>query len=422
MDISGRVTPYPHQVDAAQRILTEKKVLLAYDVGVGKTLSCLLAGREYGGTVAVICPASVVENWKREAAGYLPDIKVFSAGKIPESISGSYMLIVDEAHLFQSIHSLRTRRMLRLAAGADIVVMSTATPIRNYPSNIFPLLRGVGHPLSRVYARFLDKYCDGRENGSSNLLNLHGNIFNYVINGEKEDFLTLPPFKRVMCPVSFEGEAKRLFDTAFEAARDEYRRRIAEGEISRGGHTIVLLNHLRQASALGKAVRAVKVAQDVLGSGHQVTLFTNFTLVHQYVAEQLRDYGPVTLSGAVPQAHRQGLVDRFQRGDSPVFIMTRAGSAGINLQAGSVFISIDRTWSPFDMIQAEGRIYRSGQRQACASIWLQDRVVDPFLDFMMLRKYRIARMVLAGKVEDMEGVGNPGVWSSRLSSILFGYK
>jgi hypothetical protein len=74
------------------------------------------------------------------------------------------------------------------------------------------------------------------------------------------------------------------------------------------------------------------------------------------------------------------------------------------------------------MVQAEGRIHRNGQQNPCYSIWLQDEVIDPFLDRMMLRKYRIARTILYGQADDMEGVGDPGAWAERLANFIFGYR
>jgi hypothetical protein len=52
---------------------------------------------------------------------------------------------------------------------------------------------------------------------------------------------------------------------------------------------------------------------------------------------------------------------------------------------------------------------------------LQDSIIDPFLDRMMLRKYKTARMVLYGTADTMAGVGDPGVWAETLSNFLFGY-
>ncbi len=54
--------------------------ILADEMGLGKTLQALAllcAVRTRGGSNLVVCPASLVENWRREAARFAPGLKVF---------------------------------------------------------------------------------------------------------------------------------------------------------------------------------------------------------------------------------------------------------------------------------------------------------------------------------------------------------
>lgn len=427
MILPNGITPYPHQLEAAREALAERRSINAFEVGLGKTLTALLVFMIYrkqtSGKAIVVCPPSLMENWQREA-NKLVDLDVYSAGKVPspDDIDGRYFLVADEAHYYQNITSQRTRKMLELSNAADGCIMMTATPIRNYPANIFPLLKIIGHPLGNNFELFKRNYCDGRYAGSSNLIELNSRIHRSLTLGSKEDFLELPSFERKMLPVKFTGAAQIIFDAAFHEMRELYRARVRSGEVSTKGFHIVLLNHLRQAAALGKTFAAAKVAKRALEMNKQVVIFTNFVKAARYLERHLYEAGVSSLTGSVPKSQRQKLVDDFQSGVNHVFTMTRAGSAGINLQEGTVFISIDRTWSPFDMIQAEGRIHRNGQDEPCYSVWLQDSIIDPFLDRMMLRKYRVARLVLYGRADTMEGVGDPGIWAETLSNFLFEYR
>ena len=421
------LVPYDHQVEAAKEILHNRSAILAFDVGVGKTLTALLAGMAYhehtGGKVVVVCPPSLITNWIRESKDLVEPI-VCSSGKIPapDMLTERFFLVADEAHYYQNISSQRTRKMLALANEADGTLLMTATPIRNYPSNIFPLLKMIGHPTGVNYAAFERMFCDGKKSGSSNLIDLHRQIAPSLILGSKDDYLYLPTFKRLMVPIEFFGVSKIIFSAALREMGEVYKQRVDDGVISRKGWCIVLLNHLRQATALGKSLKAVSIAKNALENGHQVVIFTNFIKSARYIERHLAISGVSALLGSTPKAQRQGLVDDFQSGQSRFFVMTRAGSAGINLQSGTVFISVDRTWSPFDMVQAEGRIHRNGQNKPCYSLWLQDKVIDPFLDRMMLRKYKAARTVLYGQADTMDGVGDPGVWAETLANFLFGYR
>jgi superfamily II DNA or RNA helicase len=221
--------------------------------------------------------------------------------------------------------------------------------------------------------------------------------------------------------VEFDAVGKYVFQKAFMDAKEQYKQRVADGTISDKGWHIVMINNLRQATAKAKAIYAVKLAKKAVDNGHQVIVFTNFKQSSNYIERWLDDYGAnaVLLNGSVSKKGRQLLVDEFQSGNSKVFVMTRAGTDGLNLQKGSIAISVDRTWSPFDMLQWEGRIHRNGQENPCFSIWLQDGIIDPYIDNKMMEKYRTVRQILHGTVDDLDGVSSPRDWAERLSNWLF---
>ena len=65
-------TLYTHQKDAIHSILRQRKLILAFDMGLGKTVISLVAARAWqrvtGGPVLVLCPVSVKAGWEKEAA------------------------------------------------------------------------------------------------------------------------------------------------------------------------------------------------------------------------------------------------------------------------------------------------------------------------------------------------------------------
>ena len=241
--------PYQHQIDAANQILHERSTLLAYDVGVGKSLTAILVGRTYqqitGGKIVVVAPASLQTNWLNETRGLL-DIELFSAGKIPSPYDfgdDKFYLVLDEAHYYQNNSSKRTQKIVALSKLAQGVLPMTATPIRNYPSNLFPLLKIVGHPLGNNFEAFKREYCGGKIAGSSNLKKLHREVLTKVITGSKEDHLDLPEFKRTLKQLPNTGVLQILFRGAFDKSRDEYKQRIRSGKyLRRDGRLFLLIN------------------------------------------------------------------------------------------------------------------------------------------------------------------------------------
>lgn len=68
---SGR-TLYPFQRDGARWLASRQTALLADEMGTGKTAQGLIAA---GTRLVVVCPASLRQNWIREAAIWRPDLR-----------------------------------------------------------------------------------------------------------------------------------------------------------------------------------------------------------------------------------------------------------------------------------------------------------------------------------------------------------
>lgn len=160
------LSPLPHQIDTAQKVLFEMsgRAILADEVGLGKTIEAGLVLKEYlvrglVSKVLILVPASLVLQWVRElntkfgipavaqkkAYSWDNDIVVASmdtAKRDPHKdrlISGEYdMLIIDEAHKlknkkttnYQFVQQLRKKYCLLL----------TATPVQNDLGELFNLI------------------------------------------------------------------------------------------------------------------------------------------------------------------------------------------------------------------------------------------------------------------------------------------
>ena len=419
------ITPYAHQLDAAREILQRRRAILAFDVGLGKTLTSILVGREYQQYVkdskfVILAPPTLLGNWRNEC-NLLIEPELHSSGRIPPSIDGRYFLVVDEAHYYQNIDSKRTKAMLNLAQKADGLLLMTATPMRNYPSNLYPLLKACG--LDIPYSQYLYSFCDGKVNGASDLIGLFGVASRYLIHGRKADHMSLPSFHRELLNTHYEGAGRIIFEKALRIAKEQYEERLSVGLISKKGWQIVALNHLRQASSLAKSVRAAEIIIKAVENGHRVVAFSTFPKTLRVITKFLHRAGHNNISfidGTIPKKHRTEQVNLFQSGHHNIFLgSSRASGAGINLQMGDISLLIDRTWSPWDSVQIEGRTHRNGQKKPVWSLWLQDEIIDPFLDKMQLNKMETTSQALYGQIETMDGVGDPGSWAEELTNFLW---
>ncbi|MDQ7029466.1 MAG: helicase-related protein [Ardenticatenia bacterium] len=150
---------YRYQEEAVQQALTVLEeyggVILADVVGLGKSVIASWLARERGGRGIVICPPALMGDPKTRATGWyrylsdfgLHDWEVFSLGALEKA--QEYLarygddvttVIVDEAHRFRNEDTEAYERLSQICANRDVILL-TATPFNNAPSDIFALLK-----------------------------------------------------------------------------------------------------------------------------------------------------------------------------------------------------------------------------------------------------------------------------------------
>jgi SNF2 family DNA or RNA helicase len=112
-----------------------------------------------------------------------------------------------------------------------------------------------------------------------------------------------------------------------------------------------------------KLARLMEIVEEAAANGRKVVVFSYFLDVVHAVAGMLggRAVGPLT--GRVPPASRQNLVDEFTTRKDPVVLVSQiqAGGVGLNIQAASVVIITEPQWKPTMEDQAIARCHRMGQ-------------------------------------------------------------
>ena len=158
MEDQGYVV-YRYQEEAVQQALTVLEeyggVILADVAGLGKSVIASWLARERNGRGLVICPPSLMGDPKIRDSGWykylsdfgLHDWDVYSLGaldKVQEYLA-TYgddvtTIIVDEAHRFRNEDTEAYERLSQICANRGVILL-TATPFNNAPSDIFALLK-----------------------------------------------------------------------------------------------------------------------------------------------------------------------------------------------------------------------------------------------------------------------------------------
>jgi len=136
----------PHQKRVVDRITKEDQpgLLIAHELGSGKTLTSIAALDALGKPSVVVAPASLIKNYEKElkkhTTGGTPNPDLLSLQKV--TVSGQppveEVLVVDEAHRIRETHT-KGFRVLRDNKSKKRMLM-TASPFYNRPSDIAPLV------------------------------------------------------------------------------------------------------------------------------------------------------------------------------------------------------------------------------------------------------------------------------------------
>lgn len=396
--------------------------VLADDMGLGKTaqtLALLAAEQETAPAGAprrptlVVCPMSLVGNWRSEAAVFTPKLRVYvhhgggrqtgrelaAAVRDADLVITTYglvqrdqealaavgwrRLVADEA---QSVKNSATHQYRALRAiPADHRIALTGTPVENRLAELHALLDLVNPGLFGTAGAFKERYAipverDGNAEVAAELRRRTGPFVLRRLKSDPAIARELPAKQhiRVVCNLTAEQAALYRAVVADMLARiDETR------GLRRRAHVLAALGKLKQVcnhpahflgdgSALdgrsGKLARLEETLEEALAAGDKTLCFTQYAafgaLLRPYLARRLGTE-VLFLHGGDPARAREEMVARFQEAAGPaVFLLSlKAGGTGLNLTAARQVVHIDRWWNPAVEDQATDRAFRIGQRR-----------------------------------------------------------
>lgn len=424
--------------------------VLADDMGLGKTvqvLAHLLSEKQRGRLdlpALVVAPTSLVGNWRDETARFAPDLRVLvlhgadRAARyegIPEAdvVITTYpllprdrdslcehrfsLLILDEAQAIKNARSQAAQVVREIPARRRLAM--TGTPLENHLGELWaqfdavePGLLGSETSFTRLYRTPIEKHGDGERQAR-----LGRRISLMLLRRRKEDVLTeLPPKTEIVHSLELAGAQRQLYETLRLAQHERVRESIAQRGLGQSGIVVIdALLKLRQACCDPRLVKldsARKVKEsakleallDLLSGltseGRRVLVFSQFAQMLALIGAALdkRRMAYLSLTGDTPSATRGDLVQRFQNGEVPIFLISlKAGGVGLNLTAADAVIHYDPWWNPAVESQATDRAYRIGQdkpvfvyKLICAG------TVEEKIQAMQERKAELARAVLEG--------------------------
>jgi len=389
--------PLPHQKEAIQKLVENKKFILGDDMGLGKTTSTIIASLEAGSKkVLIICPATLKINWKREIENYsdksiyIAEGKNFSSdadfviinydiiknfhdpkkkGESQILLSNFDLVIVDEAHYIKNGQAQRTKLINDIVKDIDRLWLLSGTPMTSRPMDYFNLLSLVDSPVSKNWMAYAIRYCAGYQfnvngkkiwniTGASNLDELRERTSGTILRRLKENVLDLP--EKIITPVYLKLKSKE-----YEEVMGEYYDWFDKNPEESKSLTVQFskLSKVRQIIANEKIAQTIEIAENIIEQDKKVIIFCNFTESLEKITEHFGK-AAVKLNGALSKPERQKSVDEFQYNPKiKVFVGNiKAAAVGITLTSAEAVIFNDISFLPSDMAQAEDRAYRYGQK------------------------------------------------------------
>ncbi|MFA7345306.1 MAG: SNF2-related protein [Terrimicrobiaceae bacterium] len=408
----------PYQIEGAGWLLFLARKnsggLLADEMGLGKTVQALAMMESLPGPHLVVCPSSLVWNWCREAAKFVPGLKVLAIegadreellGKIPSSdiVITSYALlrrdigrykgrrfstvVLDEAQHIKNPDSQNAKAACALQADARFIL--TGTPLENSLRDLWSLFDFLlpGYLGSRK--DFQERYEKPLLGGERGPLwdRLNRRVRPWMLRRKKSDLLPeLPEKIEQVVEVELTPAQKAVYTRLQIAARAEVDAMRESGGAARM-RVLTALLRLRQACCdlrlLGgespapsaKLDALLELVGEAVDGGHRVLVFSQFTAMLDLIAPALDEAGFAwcRLDGSTKD--RASAVEKFQSDPAiPVFLISlKAGGTGLNLTAADTVIHFDPWWNPAVEAQATDRAHRIGQTGVVTSIKLVAR-------------------------------------------------
>lgn len=398
--------------------------ILADDMGLGKTLQVIAfllseqqemeeteKERQEPGLsrnfALIVCPASLVYNWKNEIQKFAPELHavaltgtakerahLLAAAKEKDILITSYDLlrrdvelyenhrfgyeILDEAQYIKNHNTKAARGVKGIRAGFKAAL--TGTPVENRLSELWSIFDYLMPGFLYSYSRFREEIeiplvSNQEEEAAERLRSM---IRPFVLRRLKKDVLKdLPAKMEEAVFARMEGEQDRLYAAHVQRMKLMLDSQTEEEFSAQKIRILAELTRLRQLCCdpsliyenyhgeSAKLLMCMDLIKNAMDGGHRILIFSQFTSMLARIQEQLQKEGIsyLSLTGATGKERRAELVERFQEGNIPVFcISLKAGGTGLNLTAADIVIHYDPWWNVAVQNQATDRAHRIGQK------------------------------------------------------------
>jgi len=453
---------YPFQVEGIQFAAASNfNCLIADPMGLGKTIQALLAYRnnvEKLGPALIVVKSATIWQWLGEykewcdptplgifmiqgSKGIIPpgfktyiiSMDTFSRlvkplsdftkkTKGPENWNGLAKfkiepqldslnirtIIVDESHSFKNPESARSAALVAYVDQKKIQhkIFLSGTPIKNRADEYFVplnLLDPEHFPsLKRFRNNFLlqnpvtgkfDRVAPWAKETFDTLLS------KYVIRREKNEVLSLPPFRRTFETIYIDDENMKIaYNKELEKLRETTDSKAEVSFLDISEHLMTL----RRITGMAKVSFALNYVDTFLDTveDEKIAIGVHHQAVRDsiYYGLEQRGFLPLKLSGEDSAERKNQILKEFEKPGRRILVVNMlAGGVGLNIQCCNNALILERQWNAADEEQFEGRFHRNGQtRPVLAEYMIAKDTVDDYFSQMVEHKRKVCGETLDG--------------------------
>ncbi|HRW58005.1 MAG TPA: DEAD/DEAH box helicase [Chlamydiales bacterium] len=392
--------------------------ILADDMGLGKTLQAISAMTQFHkhnpkSLSIVVCPTSLLYNWKEEINKFNPKINVQVIDGTPQQrkkmiessceydvFVTSYTLlqkdiehyeenvfgyvILDEAQHIKNRATRNAKSVKKIKAQHRLIL--TGTPIENSLDELWSLFDFLMPGFLSSYDRFVEKYVrKTSEDHQEKMHKLKKKVSPFILRRMKGDVLKdLPPVSEMVYRCQLGTQQQELYKTYAQEAKDELVKLVEkEGFDKVQIHVLATLTRLKQicchpaifakekaeAGDSAKYDMLLELLDTLIEGGHKTVIFSQYTKMLHIMRDDFEQRGIrfSYLDGTTK--NRLEVVKEFnETKEIPVFLVSlKAGGTGLNITGADTVIHYDMWWNPAVESQATDRVHRLGQTKAVST-------------------------------------------------------
>ena len=384
---------------------------IADDMGLGKTIqviSLILKLKEENKLkkpALVVCPTTLMGNWKRELNTFSPSLKVLTYHGFNREFSTDCdvilttyailridlekfqktnwdILIIDEAQNIKNPSTSQTQAIK--AIKADMKVAMTGTPVENRLSELWSIFDFINKGYLGSLVDFGKNYSIPIERFKelTRAQKLKKAISPFMLRRLKTDKTIISdlPEKIVLDDYCYLTKPQvALYERILKESMENIAK--SDSKMNRRGAIFKLITNLKQvcnhpyhylkygdmsANASGKTQKLMDILRNIVDNNEKVLVFTQYkemgTILENIIAQEFNQ-NPLFFHGSLNVKQREEIIKKFQEDleDKIMILSLKAGGLGLNLTSASNVIHYDLWWNPAVEDQATDRTYRIGQ-------------------------------------------------------------